>query len=488
MKNKNNKFFKNNNYIFFNEKKCLFFESQTAHESFQALPENITKDKLQELKKQIGTFDKRIDKVDDLNIKLDEAADNEKKLIDQVKKRFNNYLDRITELEQTDLSEGQKELLEDIKKMLEDLQKDLNNFDPINNKDVEFHSEYREKEEFFKKIVSIWLSPYYKPIETVPFEGSNETFTEVEKTRILNMFSPFNQQQINILVDVLESKAFINDNKIDLDSMELFLNNLNSNKKVKEIFFKFQGGRSNYGLSKIILKNPNNLITLYKHLGRNLLDLVIKIYYTQSSSIFASNNLDLVLEMATIFLGHHSDRDDNLAHYIYNNPKYKNHPDLQEYFKRNHSYIQDVQLFEGVDGMKAAYEDTLTSKTGLLGFASVDDLHEVIPDYIKDYYIRRADKGVHMKVIFPFTKEAYERSKNDNFELRTTAFIPKDLYAFGPEINIYDDKILMVSLKEKIAIIVKNKELAHALRKMHDLAWLQATKEHEKIIKKVKKK
>ena len=51
-------------------------------------------------------------------------------------------------------------------------------------------------------------------------------------------------------------------------------------------------------------------------------------------------------------------------------------------------------------------------------------------------------------------------------------------YSFTPEINIYDNKVVFMSLKERFALIIESEELADALKKSFELAWLGA-KQHE---------
>ena len=42
---------------------------------------------------------------------------------------------------------------------------------------------------------------------------------------------------------------------------------------------------------------------------------------------------------------------------------------------------------------------------------------------------------------------------------------------FTPEINIYNDKMLVASWKEKIAVIIESKELADLQRIIFKIAW-----------------
>jgi sugar-specific transcriptional regulator TrmB len=133
-----------------------------------------------------------------------------------------------------------------------------------------------------------------------------------------------------------------------------------------------------------------------------------------------------------------------------------------------------VQYYEGGEGIKTAYEDTLTSTEPIRAFASINNMHEALPDYFPDYYLRRASKGINIRAIFPDTPEARERIKSNAQENRESMLVPTDRYAFSPEINIYDNKVSFFSWIERFALVVESRELADALKKAFDLSWLGA--------------
>ena len=66
--------------------------------------------------------------------------------------------------------------------------------------------------------------------------------------------------------------------------------------------------------------------------------------------------------------------------------------------------------------------------------------------------------------------------------MRETALVPRDKYSFSPEINIYDNKVMIASWKEKMGIIIESKEIADAMKKIYELAWAES-KRLDKVIK-----
>lgn len=140
-----------------------------------------------------------------------------------------------------------------------------------------------------------------------------------------------------------------------------------------------------------------------------------------------------------------------------------------------------VQFFEGLEGIKTAYEDTMTAKETIRAYASIENMHQALPGYFPDYYQRRAKKNVKIRAILPDTPGARERIKHNKAETREAFLVPKEKYAFSPEINIYDNKIVFMSLVEKFSLIIESQELADALKKAYELSWEEAKRLNTKL-------
>jgi len=133
-----------------------------------------------------------------------------------------------------------------------------------------------------------------------------------------------------------------------------------------------------------------------------------------------------------------------------------------------------VMFYEGREGLEKVYEDTLTSTEPIRAYASVGDMHAGLPGYFPEYYKRRAGKGIAIRAIIPDTEAGRERRFFDKDEMRETALVPKNSFYFSPEINIYDDKVMIASWKEKLGIIIESKEIADSMKKIYELAWAEA--------------
>lgn len=142
-----------------------------------------------------------------------------------------------------------------------------------------------------------------------------------------------------------------------------------------------------------------------------------------------------------------------------------------------------VQFFEGIEGVLHAYEDTLTASEEIRAYASDQSNQEAVPNYFPKYYQRRTEKKIHIRGIFPDTPQNRERHKKDKEERRKSYLVPKRLLDFTPEINFYDNKIMIADWKEKLGIIIESKEITNVFKQSFDLAWEAAKTQHEKLMK-----
>ena len=140
-----------------------------------------------------------------------------------------------------------------------------------------------------------------------------------------------------------------------------------------------------------------------------------------------------------------------------------------------------IRFYEGMEGLKDVYEDTLTSHEEIRAYATVDDMHMAMPSYFSTYYKRRTEKNTSIRAIIPATLTGKARASRDAEEKRQSKLIPPDKYYFSPEINIYDNKVMIASWREKLGIIIESAEIADAMKKTYELAWIGAEEESKKL-------
>ena len=142
-----------------------------------------------------------------------------------------------------------------------------------------------------------------------------------------------------------------------------------------------------------------------------------------------------------------------------------------------------VRFYEGIQGLKDVYEDTLTSHEEIRAYANVNEMHKALPNYFPEYYKRRTQKDIFIRAIFPANEAGLHRSKEDKNENRESAIVPEDKYYFSPEINIYDNKVMIASWREQLGIIIESEEISDAMKKAFELAWAEAKRQDVELRK-----
>ena len=140
-----------------------------------------------------------------------------------------------------------------------------------------------------------------------------------------------------------------------------------------------------------------------------------------------------------------------------------------------------VYFYEGVEGLIRVYEETLTSSEEILAYASDQANQDAVPNYFPKYYKRRAAKKIPIRAIFPDTPKDRERHSLDNQELRQSRIVPKNKLDFTPEINFFDNKMMIADWKEKLGIIIESEEIVKVFKQTFELAWEAAEKYHENL-------
>jgi len=133
-----------------------------------------------------------------------------------------------------------------------------------------------------------------------------------------------------------------------------------------------------------------------------------------------------------------------------------------------------VSFYEGLAGLEHVYEDSLTSKGDIYSTSTYEEMHDTLPRYFSTYYMRRAKKKIFINTFVANTKLGRKRKENDEVEYRDTYLIPQDKFPVPTDIEIYNNKVMIASWKEKLGIIIESEEIATTLRSVFKLALTEA--------------
>lgn len=149
-------------------------------------------------------------------------------------------------------------------------------------------------------------------------------------------------------------------------------------------------------------------------------------------------------------------------------------PDLHALMGNAHR-TPGVRYYEGAEGIKKVYEDTLTAEGELLNFANSQIVRTFWKEYDMQYVKQRVKKGIFLKGIAP-DDEAGKKVQGENKEnLREIRLVSVKEFPITNEINIYDNKVAIVSFSEDeselFGVIIESKEVAETQKQIFQMAW-----------------
>lgn len=147
-----------------------------------------------------------------------------------------------------------------------------------------------------------------------------------------------------------------------------------------------------------------------------------------------------------------------------------------------------IYFYEGEEGLVRVYEETLKSTEEIRAFANAQVNQDTLGWYFPRYYKRRAELGIPIRGILSDNPVDFDLHIKDKEQLRTSRIIPKSKLDFSPEVNFFDNKIMIADWKEKLGIIIESREIAHMFKQIFELAWEAAEKYHKELLKLKKQK
>lgn len=136
-----------------------------------------------------------------------------------------------------------------------------------------------------------------------------------------------------------------------------------------------------------------------------------------------------------------------------------------------------VTYFEGVEGVKKIYMDTIHEGKEILAILQPTKIDNHLEDWLKMTYVKlRKASGVGARVLVAGTEKANDYIANDVEYLRETKIIPEQTYPLGHEINIYGSKIAMINNLEGeklLGVIINNTSISQTFKSWFELTWIK---------------
>lgn len=132
-----------------------------------------------------------------------------------------------------------------------------------------------------------------------------------------------------------------------------------------------------------------------------------------------------------------------------------------------------VWFYEGVNGLKKVYDDTLIKHNSTIyQWASSDMFSAIEAEWLFGYVKRRVKAKVKALCIAADAPEIRDFKSNDKADLREIKIVPKDLFPFKIELDVYGDRVAMISGRDKMGVIIESKSIASTLKMIFKLCWL----------------
>jgi len=132
-----------------------------------------------------------------------------------------------------------------------------------------------------------------------------------------------------------------------------------------------------------------------------------------------------------------------------------------------------ITSFEGIEGIRSIYEDTLSCKEKIIyNVANPDNLINAIgEDFFVQYVKKRVRRKIVVKVLIPETNQNKKYAKEKREAKREVKFFNQKLYDIPNEILIYDNKIAMLSFSSLIGVIIEEKDIANSVKTIWQMIW-----------------
>jgi sugar-specific transcriptional regulator TrmB len=156
-------------------------------------------------------------------------------------------------------------------------------------------------------------------------------------------------------------------------------------------------------------------------------------------------------------------------------------PELKMLYKEINK--PSIKFFEGTEGVKAIYAETLKSKTEILSIGDCEEWSGAdLVAWGKNYNRQRAKLRVKERVLIPDSPKTTRWFANYPASIKYTQYkiLPKNKinFTFSGEVNIYEDKVVIVLLKSpnRMGIMIESGILVKMLKAMFEMAWISAGK------------
>jgi len=135
----------------------------------------------------------------------------------------------------------------------------------------------------------------------------------------------------------------------------------------------------------------------------------------------------------------------------------------------------NVRFFEGIHGVQQVLEDTLLVSEGteIYTYVDIDAIFKYIPKINEEYSVKREKLGIKKKGLMLDTPKAREIIKNYHTDTTDTKFLKFNIPEFETVMQIYENKISYITLKENsmIGVIIEDPSVYKMHKAVFEYLW-----------------
>ncbi len=132
-----------------------------------------------------------------------------------------------------------------------------------------------------------------------------------------------------------------------------------------------------------------------------------------------------------------------------------------------------IEIFEGMDGLVTAFDDTLLAKEPILTMINPEILIDQVGKFNDQYSKKRIKKGVSKHILLPDTEATREFYKTHDKNFTQFRFLKNFPMNFSANLQLYDNTALIVSPENNhlITILIRDESIAKLLKNIYSFLW-----------------
>jgi sugar-specific transcriptional regulator TrmB len=134
-----------------------------------------------------------------------------------------------------------------------------------------------------------------------------------------------------------------------------------------------------------------------------------------------------------------------------------------------------VTYFEGIEGIKKVFADIYApKKEPVYGCVDLEKADTAVPGYIvKELIPLRIKNKLFAKSFIAKSAQGIEIAKKDKESLRESVLLDKKKYPMPAEIDVFEDKIALLSFAKGqfVGVLIQNQDLATSIKSIFKLAF-----------------